>query len=516
MLNHSDKPSGDWLDPEDIVLELKPVQEFDTEILLPSVLHDFVEDVAGRMSCPPDFVAAAIIVSLGSVIGAGCAIKPKKNDSWTVAPNLWGMIASPPSSKKSPAISEALKPLDRLIKAAGKEYAENQSSFEVEKMVNDAEIKNLKKKLEKAVKEDDCLEKQDRIENIKKQISALKEKGTTTRRRYRSNDTTVEKLGELLSENPKGLLVLRDELAGFIASWDKQGHEGARAFYLEAFNGFGSFDTDRIGRGSITIENLCISIFGGTQPDKLLALLRQASDTLANDGAIQRFQMMVYPDPVKWSYQDCAPNMAAIERVHDLFSKIDGLNFLSIGALDKGKYAPAPYFHFSDEAQQFFKEWTTELNSQKIPAEEDNLMIEHLGKYDKLFCALALIFHVVDCVSDGMSGDVSLNAVKRAKAFCEYLETHARRCYGLLADAGMSNAQNLISHLKSGKLENGFTLRDIQRKCWKGLKKKDDIEDALAWLEDTHWIKGCETEAGSSGGRPTFRYEINPKVKTIS
>lgn len=31
------------------------------------------------------------------------------------------------------------------------------------------------------------------------------------------NDTTVEKLGELLNENPRGLLLIRDELPGFLA-----------------------------------------------------------------------------------------------------------------------------------------------------------------------------------------------------------------------------------------------------------------------------------------------------------
>ena len=47
----------------------------------------------------------------------------------------------------------------------------------------------------------------------------------------------MEKPGELLRDNPTGLLVLRDELVGFIASWDKEGREGKRAFYLETWNG---------------------------------------------------------------------------------------------------------------------------------------------------------------------------------------------------------------------------------------------------------------------------------------
>jgi len=67
------------------------------------------------MPCPPDFIAAAVLVALGSIIGARCAIKPKSNDDWLVVPNLLGGIVGDPSTKKSPAWSVALKPMDHLI-----------------------------------------------------------------------------------------------------------------------------------------------------------------------------------------------------------------------------------------------------------------------------------------------------------------------------------------------------------------------------------------------------------------
>ena len=60
-----------------------------------------------------------------------------------------------------------------------------------------------------------------------------------TCRRYIVNDTTVEKLGELLRDNPWGLLEFRDELTGWLRCLDKPGHEGDRAFYLESWNGVG-------------------------------------------------------------------------------------------------------------------------------------------------------------------------------------------------------------------------------------------------------------------------------------
>src|SRR3984893_7135336 len=74
-----------------------------------------------------------------------------------------------------------------------------------------------------------------------------------------------------------------------------------------------NFDTDRIGRGHISIPNLCACIFGGIQPDKLTVYLEQAAHALANDGMLQRFQVLVYPDPRRWEWRDRAPEGATHE-----------------------------------------------------------------------------------------------------------------------------------------------------------------------------------------------------------
>ncbi len=64
------------------------------------------------------------------------------------------------------------------------------------------------------------------------------------------HDTTVEKLGELLNQNPRGLLLMRDELSGLLRTLDKPGREGDREFFLEGWNGTGSYTYDRISRGT--------------------------------------------------------------------------------------------------------------------------------------------------------------------------------------------------------------------------------------------------------------------------
>lgn len=142
----------DWPDPQPIQAPLRPVMAFDPDTLLPEVLQAWVKDSADRMPCPLDFVAAAAVVALGSVIGARCAIKPKSKDDWLVVPNLWGGVVGSPSAKKSPAITAALKPLDRLVALALEAHKAAEGDFETQSIIHDAQEEALTGRLKSAAK----------------------------------------------------------------------------------------------------------------------------------------------------------------------------------------------------------------------------------------------------------------------------------------------------------------------------------------------------------------------------
>ncbi|MGA8055382.1 MAG: DUF3987 domain-containing protein [Burkholderiales bacterium] len=332
-----------------------------------------------------------------------------------------------------------------------------------------------------------------------------------TLRRYKTNDSTVEKLGELLRENPSGLLVLRDELVGLIATWDREGREGERAFFLEGWNGNQSFDTDRIGRGHISIANLCVSIFGGIQPDRLTVYLEQAAHALANDGMLQRFQLLVYPDPRRWEWRDRSPNKAAQDAAFAVFATLADFDPVAWGAARADDFAKFPWFCFDDEAQAVFIEWSEDLHRGRMPNEDEPIIRQHLAKFDKLFPALALVLHLVKGAAAGIRGPVNKEAALRAAG--EFREAHARRCYGLLKDDGLRAAQALAAKLERGALEDGFTLRDVRRNQWRNLTADDAIQAALDWLEDEDWLRGESTGGtGPGSGRRTVRYRINPAI----
>jgi Protein of unknown function (DUF3987) len=147
-----------------------------------------------------------------------------------------------------------------------------------------------------------------------------------------------------------------------------------------------------------------------------------------------------------------------------------------------------------------------------MPNEDEALIRQHLAKFDKLFPARALVFHLVDRAAQGISGPITKEAALRAAAWREYLEAHARRCYGLLKDDGLRAAQALAAELEHAALEDGFTLRDVRRNQWRSPTKDEAIQAALDWLEDEDWLRR-EATGGPGSGRRALRDHIHPATK---
>ena len=496
-----------WPEPTEIKTDLPPAPAFDASALLPPILANFVLDEAERMPCSPDFIAAALVVCLGSVIGARCGIKPKRKDDWIVTPNLFGGIVGDPSSKKSPALGTVTRFLDRLEAKEAEKMESANKVFSAESAAFEAHYSAIKTSMKKAASgKGDDLKMNAAIADLQ-ELQAPEEPKA---RRFKSNDSTVEKLGDLLVYNPQGMLVCRDELIGLLASWEKDGKEGDKAFYLEGWNGTGSFNIDRIGRGSLQITNLCISVFGGIQPELLERYLAGISTSLDNDGRIQRFQVMVYPEAVAWEWRDRNPVEGAREAVRDLFDRLAELDPEQHGAAPNDGFVKLPHFYFDDAAQAIFVEWCTQLHTVHIANEENPLMKQHFGKFEKLFCSIALILHL----AEGSIGPVTATSALRAAAWCEYLTGHARRIYGLVEAAKVTTARMVSRRLAAGKLDDGFTVRDMVRKQWSGVTSALQAETALAILEENGHVQSLECV--NTTGRPTVRYYLNPQIKKVT
>ncbi|HWQ91555.1 MAG TPA: DUF3987 domain-containing protein, partial [Clostridia bacterium] len=497
--------TDDWPKPEEIKPEnLLPVEPLNPEII-PEGLRDWCVDAAFRMQCPVDFTAVGAVVVASSIIGAGCAIRPKQNDDWEVVPNLWGGIVARPSMMKTPSLAEVMKPIAQM-EAEGKEaYNDSMRLHSAKQEAQKACREAIRQDMVQAAKG----KGQKSLSDLEIELAALEPKPEPARKRYRTSDATVEKLGELLSENPRGILVFRDEMTGLLSSWDREDRQTDRAFFLEGWDGNQPYTTDRIVRGTIDVANICISILGGIQPAKLTAYLLQAAGNLTNDGMIQRFQLLVYPDePKSWKLVDEVPDQEARRRGFEVFKELAKADPLSMGASGYGEDG-RPYFRFDDEGQAVYFKWSTEIEG-KIRSEERPLMCEHLGKYRSLMPSLALIFHMVHVVSGAAPGPVSGMAARMAVKWCDYLERHARRIYGLLWDVRQRSAAALAKKIRAGSIKDGFTAREIYLKGWHLVDTPELVKDACRELIEAGWIR---EETTTSGGRPKIQFRINPKLR---
>lgn len=510
----SDSSAFDWETPGEIETKTPPVQVLSVD-LIPEPFRPWLADVSHRMQTPPDFAAISALVITGSIIGAGCGIRPKQRDDWEVIPNVWGACIGRPSVVlKSPSMKEPMHLLERLQADYGERFEQEKAGAEFELLANKAMLDDVKGQLSKLAKgngKDRIVDTSD-MAKLKADYMELSQNAEQepTRRLFKTNETSIQSMTVLQSQNPRGILTFRDELTALLVKWDRDDGADERAYFLEGWNGNGSYTDFKVMRGLTDAPNICISLLGGIQPDKLKRYLYQAQQG-SNDGLMQRLQLAVWPDePEHWELIDTAPNKADKQRAYNILQTLAELDFLQYGAV-QGEHDDRPYFRFTDDAQAVFNAWLTELQTVKIKQEENPLMVEHFGKFRSLMPSLALIFHLIDLADGKARGGVSAQAARLSVIWCGYLESHARRVYAMAESPEHEAAVRLADKIKAKALPSPFTTREIERKGWHGLKDKQEVEAACNILIDENWLKMIRKPATGNRGRPSLPdYHINP------
>jgi len=481
--------------PTPLPSALPPVPVFDSA-LVPSCVRPWLDEHADALQVPMEYVAVPAMISMGGCIGRQVAVALKQRNPWYEVPLLWGVLVGRPSAGKSPAISPARRMLDTIETAARQQYESvslaHERAAQIERIESELAIKTVRKLVSRG----------DRGAAEAALAAVSKEERDGPREpRLVINDATIEKLGELLGENPRGLIYVRDEVAGWLANLDREGREGDRAFFLECWNGKGSFTFDRIGRGTTRIAACAVSIMGGVQPGKLAEYVRGAiKGGAADDGLIQRFQMSIYPDlPTVWRFRDFAPDPDSERNVLSLFRYLYALDPVKLQA-ESNDSCDIPFLRLSDDAQERFADWLTALMQRLRSGAEPPHLESHLSKYSALAGRLALVLHL----AERAVGPVSDSAMATAIGWCTLLEAHARRIYAPVTDDGISAAHLILR--KRPDLADGFTLRDVYRRGWTGLTDKRLAEGGLELLVEHGHLQSWTEGTAELGGRPSLQF----------
>ena len=482
-IQQNTSPTDDeWPEPKMLQPSIPEVPTFDLK-MLPDALVPFVEDVSERMGQPADFVAIPVMITAAAALGSKWAVCPKAFDkSWRESVVLWGGVVARPGAKKSPCISTATKPMQNIEQKLVRDYEIAHSFYLSAKKQYDTSTKNSK---------------------------GAPASGTAPiepkQQRAIIQDSSYQKVTEIMSSSPCGLLGLYDEIAGLIASWDSNGQETARSFYLTAWNGNQPYTVDRIERGTSRIERAFLCIVGGVQPSILGQYIQGAKrGGKGNDGLVQRFQLLTFPDlDTGIKGIDRPADVAAEKAAYDAIETLRSLDATKLG-LEPLNGDNRNILHFAPDAQNLYDQLRASIDERAVSDKEDDIMSSHLSKMPATIAKLAMLIHLLD----GGKGPITLEATRKALLWKNYLYKHAKRIYNCGQVGSIELASLLVKKLASSSLGNPFTVREVLRRGWSGLTDKNLVEDALVELEDAGWVRSMVSDTVQ--GRPTKKYNLNP------
>jgi hypothetical protein len=266
---------------------------------------DWIATAAEAAACPPDYVAAPLLAAASALIGH--ARWAQATPGWAEPPHLWLSVVGDSGNGKSPGadclMRDVLPEIERRMLA---DFPDRWREWRFQTELTKAAKQRWHRELRAAEREGVA------FPTLSTPIEAAEPQAP----RLRQHDVTIEKIAELLGgAAPKGLLIIRDELAGWIAGMNAY-HAGGRAFWIEAYGGRPYRVERKMHPEPIVIPRLAVAVYGGTQPDRLARLKRDG-----DDGLLGRL-LWLWPEPIPFRLGQQAPGadwaIAALDRLREL------------------------------------------------------------------------------------------------------------------------------------------------------------------------------------------------------
>lgn len=384
--------------------------------VLPDPIRGFVVEGAKSIGCDASFVALPLLSALAGAIGNTYQIATKGD--WTEPAILWTVIVGDSGSAKSPAFSFAVSFMHKLQDRAFKEHQEVSAKWQEENLRYEADLNDWKK------------------EKSKRRNPPPQKPEQPIARRYVVEDPTVESLAPMLRDNPRGVLLARDELSGWLGSFDrytKGGKGGADLAHWLSMHKGESMTIDRKTGIPPTIRVLSasVSIAGGIQPG---VLTRAMGREHRESGMLARFMLAMPPRrPKKWIESSVDAGTKA-----DVAAVFESLLGLTMAIGDKGELKPNRVT-LSKEAKQSFIEFVNEHGQEQYELDDADLR-SAWAKLEGYAARLALVIHMARWASGNESvpdpttpvDETSIAAgIRLSRWFCN----EAKRVYAVMEES---------------------------------------------------------------------------------
>ncbi|WP_108221625.1 DUF3987 domain-containing protein [Cereibacter azotoformans] len=481
------EPDPRYLQPQLLEAPVLPLNE----VFAPAWVS-WIGSAAEAKGAPADYVVAGLLSVAGAMIGNSRWACPW--DGWTEPPLIWTMAIGNPSAGKSPGLDAILAPLRIVERNARQEAQTRVSEWRARAEVAKLAESTWKEAVKAAIKAGDDIPPKPREADPGPEPMMP---------RYALADTTVEKLSVILAGQPRGTMMFRDELSGWLGNMSRYSGGTDRPFWLEAYGGKG-YSVERMGRDPVWISRLTVGVVGGIQPDKLKSLLMKTDD----DGLLARF-IPVWPEPAPIKRPNRLADEGFIENALRRLVELPMVND------EHGELRPW-FINFNDEARDYLNEFRKLCRDME--GQNEGLLLSFIGKLPGMAVRLSLILAFLDWAAGGPDVfEITPNHFGRAAGFIEaYVLPMAVRAY---ADGAVAKEDRAGRKLAALIIEQGwedFNSSDVLRLDRAGLATKADLDPALDALVVGDLIRQVPVPGGPRGGRPARRFIVNPAIRAAT
>ena len=471
-----------------------PAPAFPTDVF-GAFWSSWLTAAAEAKSAPVDYPAMSLLSCASGLLANVRRASPWAG--WIEPSIIWTLLVGIPSSGKSPGQDAVLDLVRKLEIEADADFDERKREHVIAIAVAKNRRLTWETEVAKAVKES---------RPPPHPPLEMEAPDAPARRRLFSSDPTIEKLSRLVAASPRGFLLARDELAGWLGAMDRYSGSGSdRAFYLEAFGGR-AFVVDRVkDPEAVRLPFLSVAVTGGGQPDRVSSLLFRGDD----DGLAARF-LYAWPEPGRPRRPRCA---------HDEQAGLTALRWLLTLSQDEEEKRPVPrVLPFDPEAARTLDGFRSHLFD--IEKGAAGLFQSWLGKLPGMAARIALILEFLwwcggRPLQEPEPTTISAKAVNAALGLLDgYCTPMARRTFG---DAALPQADRDAAALarwiiSQETLPTVINARDLRHRSILQSKEPERYDRALEELTAAGWVRPAPRREGTSIGRQTKTYEVNPAV----
>jgi len=450
---------------------------------LPELLRGFVAAGAKAIGCDPSYLALPMLCALAAAIGNTRRIQLKRG--WTAPAIVWAAIVGESGTAKTPAFKLVMRPILGRQRKALERHAEAMREYEADQAHYDKALAVWKRDKKTT---DEPPEKPEAPQAERRIVS----------------DTTVEALAPLLLANPRGLLMARDELAGWIGSFDRYsgGKGGAdSAHWLSMHNGE-SIVVDRktgIPR-TIYVPQASVSVCGGIQP----AILHRALGVEHRESGLAARLLLTCPPRIakQWTEADIDPTAES-----EIAGLIDRLYELQPIVGDDGELRPV-VVGLTTDAKAAWKAYYNAHAQEQADLSGD--LSAAWSKLEEYAARLALVIHFARWAANDLTlhsvNAVDVKSMAASIALATWFKGEARRVYAMLGETDDDRDQRRLIEWIERK-GGSATPRDAQMGC-RWLREAGAAEAALEQLVKAGWGNWELTPPGRRG-QPTRHFRLS-------